>query len=402
VSTIGLLVLVTLLGFFFEEFKGWFPWLTSWQLHSYNWVSHMESRKPRPKFVMGVEIDDPTFYGSMHLAAGDVTDRRYLAEIICHIARFHPAVIAVDVDLRWEPADDREPRKSANAALLSAIQEVEAQHIPVVLACGFDRGDNAGKEYRNIFPDASLPDFGNRSVPYRTRLGFFNAADDLRKVPLSVERYSSEGELRSYNSFALAAAEAYEDVLGIHPKTPERLEHQISNGEFVYTSFLLQEDCFHKSANLLLQQTGGELEQLNHHVALVGLNRHTFPGGGDEYLDDHELIPLGKMRGMYFKANYIEGLLDDRIKITVPRWEASLLDLAVAVIMIRFSTRSHSLSGRLGLLSVYFIPVVLAYVAAVNLGYVLDFVLPLLLLFLHVFVEHYIHLRHSAAELEGV
>jgi CHASE2 domain-containing sensor protein len=401
VSTVGVLVLVTLSGFFFEEFKAWFPWLTSWQLHSYNWVSHLEARKPRPKFVMGIEIDDQTFYRTMHLAAGDVTDRRSLGEIIRRIAQFHPAVIAVDIDFRWEPADDSEPRKSANEALLSAIRDVEAQHIPVVLTCGFDRGNSAGREYRNIFPDASLPDFGKPNIPYRARIGFFNAAEDLRKVPLSVERYSPEGQLRPYNSFALAVAEAYEDVLGIHPKTSERLEKQISRGEFVYTSFLPQEECFHKSANALLQQTDGDLEQINHHVALIGLNRHTFPEDGDDYVDDHQLIPL-RMRGMYFQANYIEGLLDDRIKATVPRWEASIIDLAIAILMIRFSIRRHSLSARLGLLSVYFIPVALAYIAAVNLGYVLDFVLPLLLLFLHAFVEHYIHLWHSATALKGV
>jgi CHASE2 domain-containing sensor protein len=347
---------------------------------------------------MGVEIDDPTFYGTMQEAAHEVTNRRYLAEIICHIAQFHPAVIAVDIDLRSEPADDSSSRKSANTVLLSVIRQVEAQHIPVILGYAFD---DDSRPYKNIFPDASLPDVGKPDVPYRVRIGFFNSADDLRKVPLSVKRYSPEGQLLPYNSFALQAAEAYEDVLGIHPKTSERLTKQISRGEFVYTSLLPQEQWFHKSANALLQQTGGDLEQLNHHIVLIGLNHHTFPNDGDDYEDDHKLPPF-RMRGMYFQANYIEGLLDDRIKATVPRWVASILDLGVALLMIRFSSRRHSLSGQLGFLSIYFIPVILAYIAAVNLGFVLDFVLPLLLLFLHVFVEHYIHLRHSATELKGV
>ena len=40
---------VALAGFFFEDIKEWVPWLTDLQVRSYNWVSKLEARKPRPQ-----------------------------------------------------------------------------------------------------------------------------------------------------------------------------------------------------------------------------------------------------------------------------------------------------------------------------------------------------------------
>jgi hypothetical protein len=105
------------------------------------------------------------------------------------------------------------------------------------------------------------------------------------------------------------------------------------------------------------------------------------------------------MRGMYFQANYIEGLLDDRVRSTVPRWLAFFTDLVAAALLIYFSHKAKTLSGRFVLLCVFFVPIVLTYVAGVNMGYVLDFVLPLLLLFLHVLLEHYFDLRSRLKEV---
>lgn len=388
------LLAVALCGFFFEELQDWLPWLTELQFRSYNWVSQLEARKPRLKFVTVVEIDDETFYNSMGLASGDATDRVALAAIIRRIGAFHPAVIALDLDLSHEPVDDKEPRKTANLKLLAAIRDVVEQHIPVVLTFGFVEGTR--KRAENIFPDASLPYFDDPRFAYRARVGFDNASDDLRKVPLVVLREPSGKGARSFDSFALAVAGAYEDVLGIGRNTSKRLAAQISRLEFVYTSFLPQSEFPKLSASRLLEPGDQNLIGLSHRVVLIGGNRHRRPRGGDnEYVDDHELAPL-RMRGMYLQANYIEGLLDDRIRSTVPRWAASAIDLGLALLMIRFSKQGKRLPARLALLAVFLVPVIFAYIASVNLGYVIDFVLPLLLLFIHAFLEHYLHLQHLA------
>jgi CHASE2 domain-containing sensor protein len=240
ITTIAVLVIVALCGLFFEEFKEWFPWLTTWQMRAYNLLSHLEARKPRPKFVVGVEIDDETFFKVMHLASGAPTDRHGLAEIIRRLSRFHPAVIAVDIKLPRQSVDDSQPRKAANMELLSAIRDTVANRVPVVLT----RSTSAEGTYPNFVPDESLPEFVNLGNPYRTRVGFDRAAEDLRKVPLAIIRRSPEGTPRTYNSFALEVAEAYEDAVHITPRTSDRLKSQISKHRFVFTNFLPQEQ-FH-------------------------------------------------------------------------------------------------------------------------------------------------------------
>jgi hypothetical protein len=127
---------------------------------------------------------------------------------------------------------------------------------------------------------------------------------------------------------------------------------------------------------------------------LIGGNRHKSKQGGD-WVDNHRLPPL-EMRGMYFQANRVEGLLDSRISTLVSPWTALILDLILGILLIHYSGIKAGLGRRAGTLAVLFIPVLLAYIASINLGYVLDFVLPLLLLFIHIFIEHYFDLRRSA------
>jgi CHASE2 domain-containing sensor protein len=392
------LFLVALSGYYFEDFKEWFPWLTTFQLRTYNWISGLGVRRPRAKFVAGVEIDDRTFYEVMRLPAGAVTDRAKLGEIIEKVSEFHPAVIILDIDLTREPADSDEPRKSANNTLLLDIQEVVARNVPVVLSYAFDDGKH---QIPNIYVDHTLPGFADPNNPYRVHLGFDHVAGDLRKVPLVVDRLSPEGASRPYRSMALEAVDAYEEVVGIQERTTDRLGRRISNREFVYTTFLHREQFLHVSAADLLESNEKALGNLNHRIVIVGGNRHTrFPPPADEWLDDHDIPPL-RLRGMYVQANYIEGLLDDRTLFALPEWLAFLIDLTLGGLMIYLSSRGRTISKRLLVLGVFFLPVALAYVASANLGYVIDFVLPLTLLFVHAFADHYLHLRLDNSELNG-
>lgn len=397
ILALATLVVVALCGYFFEELKEWFPWLTAWQIRSYNWVSQLEARKPRLKFVTTVEIDDRTFYDTLHLPSGGATDRKALADMLLSIAPYRPAVIALDINLSREPADDLPPRSESNEALRKAIGKVVEQRIPVVLTCGIDT-ENGYRRRENIFSDASLAHFADETVPYRARIGFDNAGDELRKVPLEVDARASDGASRPYKSFALEIADAYETVLGIRQHTVDRLAKQIARRQFVYTSFRPQDEFPKISAADVLADKEEELHKLTHRIVLIGGNRHDPPGESDNtWIDDHSFPPL-RMRGMYFQANYVEGLLDDRIRSRVPRLVASVLDLGLAVAMMYFARLGKRLWARLALMGVFLVPIVLAYIASVNLGYVIDFVLPVLLLFIHVFLEHYIHLLFPEKE----
>ncbi|MCU1303273.1 MAG: hypothetical protein JWQ87_3557 [Candidatus Sulfotelmatobacter sp.] len=393
ISATVTLALVAVCGYFFEEFKEWFPWLTTMQIRSYSWMTGLEARKPRPKFVIGVEIDDATF-ATLNLPIGGPTRRSALAKVVENLVEFHPAVIALDINLSSDPAaDEAQPRKSENANLLASFHKAASQTIPVVLTCSFDRD---GRRLSNVFADETLPHFGDPGCSYRTRVGFDNSASDLRKIPLTIDRLSPQGKSTAYDSFALEVAQAYEDRLGILPRTSKRLTRHIEERNFVYASFLAQNEIPHISATSVLKRDTATMSRISHRIVLIGGNRHA-GAGSNEWLDDHGSPPLN-MRGMYFHANYIEGLLDDRIRSDVPRWTASLVDVVLGVLMIYFSRKGESLKARLALMGVFFVPVILAYVASANLGYVFDFVLPLLLLFIHIIMEHYFHLRETARE----
>ncbi|HVH73052.1 MAG TPA: CHASE2 domain-containing protein [Candidatus Dormibacteraeota bacterium] len=392
IFTVVLILALALCGAFFEKVKEWFPWLIALQLRSYSWISEREIRQPRANWVVAVEIDDKTFYDYMHLGEGDRTDRAKLGELIRVASRAEAAVIALDMDLAQDSAESEKPREEANCKLLDAISSaVKDHHVPVILTTGFEPN---GQQQTNIYKDDQLPYYGDRQVNYRARVGFDYAAEDLRKVPLAVDRMNSEGKTQEFSSFALETVDAYEDIMGIIPRTRKRLSGPIADRVFLYTTFLSTDIPAVSAADILQDVDAGrestQMNKLRHRIVLIGGHRKTRKGGA-EWLDNYSLPPL-ELTGMYFQANYIEGLLDNRIKSPVSKPIAFILDVLVALAMILYSRRAKSLLSRLVLLGVCFLPVLLAYIAAVNLGYVLDCVLPLLLLFLHAVIDHYIHL----------
>jgi CHASE2 domain-containing sensor protein len=392
------------LGFQFEDFKDWFPWMRTLQVRSYNWISKLGVRKPRPQWVLGVEIDDATFFQYLNLNKGDVTDRAAVARLVKIAAHADAAVIALDLNISRENMDSFEPRKSQNQQFLDAIKEAEALHVPVVLTFGFENRGPARHPEPNIFSNDELPDFGKTDVPYRTRVGFDEAASEPRAVPLvvpgkNVEDKANAAEGRDgkkndvdYSAFGLEIVNAYEDSLGIVPRTRDKLGKQIARHQFVYTSFLPQAVFPKISAQDLLTGKAAP-EMLRHRIVIIGGNRH-ISKDATEWLDNG-LVPL-EMRGMYRHANRVEGLLDNRLFTPVSPLLALFFDLGLGTLMVYYSGRSTGLSRRLGTLGVFFIPVALAYVASINLGYVVDSVLPLLLLFLHGFIDHYLELRGAA------
>jgi CHASE2 domain-containing sensor protein len=465
-----LILIVTLLSYFYEDIKQYVPWLISWQLETYNWIS--EVREPRSQFVTAIEIDDKTFYGYMGNQALDVTHRSSLADLVRIAAAQHAAVIALDINLDQSSIDETS-EKQGNDDLKKAMLDAANAGIPVVLVFGFQEG----RPVASSFFDAGelvLPGGYERSP----RVGFDHAPDDLRKVPLVVGTWDKEQQKESlYPSFALQVVGAYEESRGLYPRTRCRLCQQLAAKEFVYTSFLKRNQFRHISgADLLCSSlyrssdvksksehdaacshaatystnaaaghetrdpqecpdeswTGRALgtaraafssawhglgsvfrrktdctancrtygvapdsNRLAHSIVLMGGNRHGSADGVQNWIDNHP-SPVGCLRGMYFQANYIEGLLDNRVRKTVPPCLAALLDLLLGVVMVYYMEKADSLRGKLGILLTLCVPVVLTYVAVVNLGYALDFMLPLVLLFLHPALERYLGFFHRS------
>jgi CHASE2 domain-containing sensor protein len=121
------------LSYYYENVKDQLPWLVSLQLWTYGRMSHAQARAPRPKWVVGVEVDNQTFFGEMkRKGPGDITDRKTLATIVNNVVDANPAVIALDINLVREETS-AESSKADEDLLWDALENARSKGIPVVL-----------------------------------------------------------------------------------------------------------------------------------------------------------------------------------------------------------------------------------------------------------------------------
>ena len=451
IPALVLIVIVGLLSFKYEDFKDDFPRLITWQLRAYQWITSHGSRQPEVKWITPVEIDDKTFYEFLgNKTRNEVTDRTFLAKLVEAAIQAGAAVIALDINLDETPDDKRsgpgQTLEDDDSALFAAIMGAQEAQIPVVLTFGFRRDMVPVPQ---IFDDRSV--FEGRGISYRfpedevptprpawvARYGFDHPADDLRKVPLTTVGIDGSGKNFDFYSFALQIADAYSQALsGVlkqagHAPVPETtvLADKLTEHEFVYTTFMPAEAFVDPQLRPLGPEQDGPISAIEvfcdpspgkewdvkvcnnrnpervklasslmrGRIVLIGGDRHGYKGeeSEEDYLDDQE-SPVGLIRGMYFQANYVEGLLDNRVLFKVRPWLAALIDVALAAFMLWVVSLRRGFWTRTGLIVVLlFAPALLAWCAAISLHYCLDFMFPLVLLLLHPAIESYIHLVHG-------
>jgi len=470
---IVLVFAVAVLSYKYEDFKEQFPGLITAQMWAYQGLTRVFLGAPQPKWVTPVEIDDATFYDFLdNQSRNDVTDRRYLAELVKAIAAHNPAVIALDINFDAAAFDRAKEDQSGltddDRALLGEILNAQKAGIPVVLTFGFREGtvpvpqvfdgqpvlakDGTSLDHKGIsflFPEHEED---SKPLPQRQRTyqvpryGFDHPADDLRKVPLVVVGPDAEGRgSYDYYSFALQAADAYSQWVPANPQ-PVALPpvHQdpewarsLEDYEFVYTTFIPAADFVSPQLKAFNRGDAKPLsaidvychlpegthkpwklekcpppdsgranlspDLLRNRIVLVGGNRHGYQGeeGEADLIDNHE-SPVGKIRGMYFQANYIEGLLDNRVLKPTPRWIAMALDVLFALLTLRIASSQSSYWARAGIIALMLaVMVVISGVVALTVHRCLDFVFPLVLLLLHPAIESYIHLVPGFRHEEG-
>ena len=351
-------------------------------------------------------------------------------------------------------------------ALLREILNAQKAGIPVILTFGFREGtvpvpqvfdgqrvltkdgkslDNKGISF--LFPEQEedpKPEKDHLRTFSVPRYGFDHPADDLRKVPLAVVGPDTEGKgSYDYYSFALQTADAYSRWVSANPqdvvlppvhKNPYLLKN-LEEYEFVYTTFIPATDFVSPRLKAFTQKDFKPLsaievfcqkvddkqwndekcntrdadrvnlvpDLLRNRIVLVGGDRHGYKGeeGSADLIDDH-LSPVGKIRGMYFQANYIEGLLDNRVLKPTPRWIAVALDVMFALLTLRIASSGSSYWARAGIIFLMLtVLVVISGVVALTIHRCLDFMFPLVLLLLHPALESYIHLVPGFRHEEG-
>jgi len=138
-------------------------------------------------------------------------------------------------------------------------------------------------------------------------------------------------------------------------------------------------------------------------IVLIGGNRHGNRGesGEEDYLDDRN-SPVGRLRGMYSQATYVEGLLDNRILYQVPPGWAATIDVALALLVLYVVSLRRRKARKPVLVLLMLVPIFLFYFAAMAMHRCIDFMFPLVLLLLHPALESYIHLFPSSHHEEEV
>lgn len=376
------LIVVLVLGNLMEEHTTEFPWLIRWQLRWAALLSKLDMRAPVVERVTVVEIDDNTFW--KRLAGVLPTDRKFLAQLVRNGSGANggpkAALIAIDIKLVSpydKPEDDRS-RRSANTDLLQAVKEAGDRGVPTVLTDSLV--EHATKREPNIFDDSQWA--------AGTRFGYINLPGDKRMIPLETDVENWDGKDARWSSFGLVTALTYNRVRHMAPVTESNpvLRRAIAADEFVEGGFLKAGDFPHVSAAAIADAKPKEAALIDQRIMMIGSTWHqsAYNRGAPA---DAFLTPAGEMPGIYVHANYVEAMLDGRIRLPVSRTAATMWDLILGLFVIVLLDRISSVPNLLIVCAVCVLPLRASYVFFINLGLYLDFVLPLILLFIHPLME---------------
>jgi CHASE2 domain-containing sensor protein len=378
------------------------PMIRRGQLAVHRFLCSLSSRSITPKWVRTVEIDN-----AAHLALGEPTDRTYLAKLVSNAARGEALAIVLDIKLIVPEGlqEDDGSRREQNEQLLAAIRRAAADGVPVVLATWL-RLDAHGEFTRlpNIFRDDSLPLVDRDGVcrasaraavdgverasprpPTCVWIGNLNLPIDRRRIPLVTLTRDREGTSPS-PSLALAAASAFEAAIDRQPRTLSKsgVAEAVRRDEFPFGSFI-PEQTFQKIPIAGLAD-GSQAALCRGRIIIVGGTWAADLGRG-EPVDSYD-TPVGRMRGMYLHANYVEALLDDRYSSEVPLVLALLFDFIIGLCLYVQFHHARRRRDQLKLLLIPPLLLVASYVMFANLNVYLDFILPLGACFVHLAVEY--------------
>jgi hypothetical protein len=305
-------------------------------------------RHPRAHFVRLVtsdpEKEEPTLQGNACLT------RAFEADLLIALLKIHPALIVLDEYFPQEMCPSNDP---GTAKLKAAITPVTAAGIPVIIGrYSISREDQLEA---TTPPNMLLDDdevYLKPSVNFQAgdpsrslvSYGVTTIESDSRLIPLSWPTYPSEADFGAHRSrspqptLPLQVAKVY----GSSPLFQWKLGMLAARDRDPYTSFLNMGDFIKFEALDIIcggartpRTTQWEscapsdygIEDLRGHIVLVG----------DEDDGPFDSV-VGQVPGYLLQANYMEGLLDDRVFSPVSPWitvSASLLLFAAIESMFR-------------------------------------------------------------------
>jgi CHASE2 domain-containing sensor protein len=355
-------------------------------------VLHKLSPNPQdPIFTVLVVIDDDEYYGK-ELAHRRPMKRRYLANLIEEVAKFNPAVIALDIKLHSPDKEGKRLAKSSRGITLPVDEEYVEETVDLCEAIKrVVHLPNAPRVVLTRFLEMDGDEFGCVSDAYngfafdsrKVSHGFINLDEHDRRCVTPLQRL---GDQTTLDAFSMAA------VRGL---TPQRCQQFAVNADY-YTG-LVGPQKFTRilAGDLRKAREKDDKQKLNefadtcaHKIVLIGGEYHTDSFGGHVEADMHP-TPLGDFRGLVLHANYIEGMLAGRAlplgKVAVVVIEISLSVILAWIIIAKSGYR------RFGwITAIVLFPIALSYFAFFNLGFYWD----LSFVLAGLFVDLWLHKKH--------
>jgi len=354
----------------------WLPKLRTAQLKVHQLLFESDSRKSHVKWVTVVEVDDDTF-SQPPFSGFSPTNRRALGELALKAAEQDPAVVAFDFRLWLQMSmgsKSADPgRAEDNRFLLEAICQITSKGIPVVITTFLPKNPKGeGQRLPNIFEDSELPP--------GCFVGHINMPIDMRMIAMEMNAWDwTHTQRTDVQSFALQVVTAYETALGIRPKTVEddTIKDSARRNEWVFGGFFEPTAFPRVSGRKLWAGDKDAINACRHRIVLIGGTWHTSPG----ILIDGSQTPLGYVPNLYLHANYVEALLDNRYKASVPKWLMLIIDFLLSMLIYLSAHSVRQISKRIGVLAAFLLPLLLGYIVFQNAGRYLDFLVPLSLCF---------------------
>ncbi len=381
VEAVALILLGVVLGHYASSHNAWLEARYS----LYSLMQKTNWRRPYVQHTFVVTVDDDDYW------KGDFNRRTpirrdMLAHLISRLADAQAKVVAVDFDLR-SPVPDGNPRETPayqqeTDELIAAINKACSEHHAVVLPASI--GFGAANSYvlqSDIYSDAKLP-------PSFFFTGYIALPLDARSVPLDITLAGP----RHLDSFALAAVRAYKPdaVLRIKNLNIFPFGGYLEPGEFPH---LEARDVLSLDRMSLQDQVGGKL-------VLIGSNWHRL-GWKTGPLNDSHPSPIGPISGVFVHANYAEAILGGDYYWPAHELFAYIFEIVVLLSMAVLFAADVNAWKKLAIVvlaSVLFISV--GYVLLQNLGIYFDFLIPLVLLLVHVPVDQVREWRKKARDCE--
>lgn len=337
-----------------------------------------------PRRTALVIIDDDDYWKS-EPAARSPLKRDYLARLIRALDAADPRVIALDIDLRSpipeEGTAELPEYRAETEELLKTIKDVSHRR-PIVLASFLAREEGGYVLAPNVYDHYDFA--GGRILE-----GFTTLPRDLRQAALYA---ALKGDGRA-DSFAAAV---------VRPLDERALGYAGGEGELPYSTYYHTKDFPRRSARQILQGNPTALrEELSDKIVLVGGGWHkSFYRGensGDEDKVDLYFTPAGNIQGVYIHANYVEALLNHRVRKPLWGGVATLIDVMCSLIMAAIFALEMPLRSKLArVLSLCLLLIILSYFLWQNLGFFFDFFIPVVFLGAHTLLEEW---RESRSEV---